>query len=77
MVTWNNLDTLASFQDLSRSGKRESCRGNVRRERCRRCEELQRSDGRGLSYNYAAKQVDDKVLEHLKSWQMKLSLQTS
>ena len=46
MVTWNNLDTLASFKELSKSGTCESCRGNVRRERCRPCEELQCADGR-------------------------------
>ena len=47
MITWNNLDTLASYKELFNLDK-----VNLKEE--------------GLSYNFAAKQVDDKILEALK-----------
>ncbi len=65
MVTWNNLDTLASFQNLSKTGRIDLEKSNVWRERGRACEKLQYPNGRGIAYNYAAKQVDDDVLEAL------------
>ena len=45
MITWNNLDTLASFKELAKASKGKPCRGDDRRERCRTCEELQCTDG--------------------------------
>ena len=47
MITWNNLDKLTSYQELEKTETCKPCRSNVRRERSRACEELQRSDGRG------------------------------
>ena len=47
MVTWNNLDKLASFEELKkveRVNLAEVMSG--RRERSRKSKELQRSDGR-------------------------------
>ena len=45
MITWNNLDTLESYKELSNVRTSESCRSDDRRERCRACKELQRTDG--------------------------------
>ena len=53
MITWNNLDTLTSFKELE----------NV--ERVDLVKNYSVPMAEGLTYNYAAKQVDDKVLTAL------------
>ena len=65
MVTWNNLDTLASFQNLQdadRVNLAEVMSGENGADRVRNYSIPMAA---GLAYNYAAKQVDDNVLTAL------------
>ncbi len=66
MATWNNLDTLASYQKLTELKDRvnivEAMSGEEGADRVARYSAPMAS---GLSFNYAAKEVDDTVLEAL------------
>ena len=66
MVSWTNLDTLTSFKELTELKDRvnlvEAMTGENGADRVNRYSVPM---GSGLVYNYAAKQVDDKVLEAL------------
>lgn len=65
MITWNNLDKLASFDALQKTGKvnlADAMSGENGAERVRKYN-IPMADG--LTYNYAAKQVDDDVLQAL------------
>ena len=65
MVTWNNLDTLASYQeleDVSRVNLAEVMSGE---NGATRVKNYSVPMAAGLAYNYAAKQVDDDVLKAL------------
>ena len=65
MVTWNNLDTLTSYEELSKAeivNLAEVMSGENGAERVKRYSVPM---AEGLVYNYAAKQVDDNVLEAL------------
>ena len=66
MVSWNNLDTLASFKDLTDLKDRvnlvEAMSGESGADRAARYSVPMAG---GLVYNYAAKQVDDRILEAL------------
>lgn len=55
MVTWDNLDTLASFQNLSKTGRIDLKKSYVWRERGRACEKLQYSNGRGIGVQLCCK----------------------
>ena len=65
MITWNNLDTLASFKDLAdveRVNLVEAMSGENGAERVKKYSVPM---AEGLAFNYGAKQVDDKVLTAL------------
>lgn len=65
MITWNNLDTLASYKELFNLEKvdlKEAMSGENGAERVKK---YSIPMAEGLSYNFAAKQVDDKLLEAL------------
>ena len=65
MVQWNNFDTLTSYKemmDVEKVKLQEVMAGENGAERVKKYNVKM---GAGLSYNYAAKQVDDKVLEVL------------
>lgn len=66
MVSWNNMDTLASFKALTELKDRvnivEAMAGENGADRAVRYSVPMAG---GLVYNYAAKQVDDKILEAL------------
>jgi len=66
MVTWKNLDTLASYEKLSTMKGRvnivEAMSGENGADRVKR---YTTPMAEGLSYNYAAKEVDDTILEQL------------
>lgn len=68
MVAWNNLDTLASFKALENSKHRvdlaEAMSGDNGAARVRKYNVKMAA---GLTYNYAAKAVDDTVLDSLKA----------
>lgn len=62
MITWNNFDTLASFKELpnvERVNLVEAMSGENGAERVKR---YRVAMAEGLTFNYGAKQVDDKVL---------------
>ena len=65
MITWNNLDTLTSYKELFNLEKvdlKEAMSGENGAERVKK---YSIPMAEGLSYNFAAKQVDDKLLEAL------------
>ena len=65
MITWNNLDKLASYQELAKVGRvnlAEVMSGDNGAERVKKYSVPM---AEGMVYNYAAKQIDDKVLEVL------------
>ena len=66
MVTWNKLDTLASYQKLTKMKNRvnivEAMSGENGAERVKR---YSAPMAEGLTYNYAAKEIDDTILEQL------------
>ena len=65
MVTWDNLDTLASFQNLSKTGRIDLKKVMSGENGAERVKNYSIPMAEGLVYNYAAKQVDDEVLEAL------------
>ena len=65
MVTWNNLDTLASFQALSKTDRVDLADMMSGENGAERVKKYSVPMAAGLAYNYAAKQVDDNVLEAL------------
>ena len=65
MVTWDNLDTLASFQNLSKIGRIDLKKVMSGENGAERVKNYSIPMAEGLVYNYAAKQVDDDVLEAL------------
>lgn len=66
MVTWNNMDTLTSFQKLSDLKNRvnivEAMSGENGADRAAR---YSTPMAEGLAFNYAAKEIDDTILEGL------------
>ena len=65
MITWNNLDTLASFKELSNVKKVNLVEAMTGENGAERVKNYSVPMAAGLAYNYAAKQVDDKLLEDL------------
>ena len=58
MINWNNLDTLKAYGELSKVDKVKL--SDVMS--AERVKDYSTPMAEGLTYNYAAKQVDDKVL---------------
>ena len=71
MSTWNNLDTLESFKELSNVKKVNLVEAMTGENGAERVKKYSVPMAAGLAYNYAAKQVEDEVL---KNWQKKHSL---
>ena len=65
MFTWNNLDTLASFKELSEVERVNLVEAMSGENGADRVKNYSVPMAGGFSYNYAAKQVDDKVLAAL------------
>lgn len=65
MVTWKNLDTLASFQDLSKVDRVDLAEVMTGENGADRVKNYSIPMADGLTYNYAAKQVNDNVLNAL------------
>ena len=65
MVTWNNLDTLASYQNLFNEGRVNLAEVMTGENGAERVRKYSIPMAAGLAYNFAAKQVDDTVLEAL------------
>ena len=66
MITWNNLDTLASFKELAGVKKVDLAEVMAGENGAERVKNYSVPMAEGLAYNFAAKQVDDEVLEALK-----------
>ena len=65
MITWNNLDTIPAYQELLKTASvnlAEAMAGEKGAERVRKYSVPMTA---GLTYNYAAKQVDDQMLKAL------------
>ena len=65
MVTWSNLDTLTSYQELPAVKKVNLSEVMSGENGAERVKKYSIPMAAGLSYNYAAKQVDDDVLAAL------------
>ena len=78
MITWNNLDTLASFKELEKVERVNLVEAMTGESGAERVKNYSVPMAEGLTYNYAAKQVDDKILAALAkladehSWQRNL-----
>ena len=66
MITWNNLDTLEGYKELSNVKKVNLAEVMTGENGAERVKNYSVPMAAGLAYNYAAKQVDDDVLEALK-----------
>ena len=63
MANWNNLDTLHAYKELKANGHRTDLRAALSGEGgALRVQNYQIPMAAGLTYNYAAKQVDDEIL---------------
>ena len=65
MITWNNLDTLEAYKELSNVKKVNLAEVMTGENGAERVKDYSVPMAAGLAYNYAAKQVDDDVLEAL------------
>ncbi len=66
MVAWKNLDTLDSYKELQNLPKINLVESMSGEEGANRAKNYSANMACGLTYNYAAKAVDDQVLEALK-----------
>ncbi|WP_034445137.1 glucose-6-phosphate isomerase [Butyrivibrio sp. AE2032] len=67
MINWNNLDTLSSFNDLSKVSKVNLVEAMSGDNGAKRVKEYSVPMASGLSFNYAAKEVDDNILKALEA----------
>lgn len=65
MITWNNLDTVAAYQELLKMAPVKLAEAMTGESGADRVKKYSVPMAAGLSYNYAAKQVDDEVLKAL------------
>ena len=65
MITWNNLDTLASFKELEKVERVNLVEAMTGESGAERVKNYSVPMAEGLTFNYAAKQVDDKILAAL------------
>ena len=65
MITWNNLDTLTSFKELENVERVDLVKAMAGENGAERVKNYSVPMAEGLTYNYAAKQVDDKILAAL------------
>ncbi|MEE0862824.1 MAG: glucose-6-phosphate isomerase [Lachnospiraceae bacterium] len=65
MINWNNLDTVGSFKELSEVARVNLAEAMTGEKGAERVKKYNAPMACGLTFNYAAKQVDDSVLEAL------------
>ena len=63
MITWNNLDTLASYQELLGLERVDLAAAMTGENGAERVKNYSVPMAEGMAYNFGAKSVDDKVLE--------------
>ena len=64
-VDWKNLDTLTSFEELSKAAEVDLTKVMAGENGAERVKKYSTPMAEGLAYNYAAKKVDDSTLEAL------------
>jgi len=62
MINWNNLDTVSSYQELTKAEKINLAQAMTGENGAERVKKYSVSMGDGLAFNYAAKSVDDNIL---------------
>ena len=65
MIEWKNLDTLKTYEDLKNTKKIDLVSAMTGESAAKRVEKYSLDMAAGLSYNYAAKQIDDDILAAL------------
>ncbi len=65
MITWNNMDTLASYQALAAAEKLNLASAMTGDNGADRVKRYTAPMGAGLNFNYGARPVDDKILDLL------------
>lgn len=65
MINWSNMDTLASFQELSKADKVDLAAVMAGESGAERVKKYSVPMAKGLVYHYGAKQVDDRILDGL------------
>ena len=65
MINWNNLDTVNAYQELEKVAKVDLVKVMTGENGAERVKKYSVPMAAGMAYNYAAKQVDDTVLEAL------------
>ena len=65
MITWNNLDKLDSYEELSNVARVNLAEVMSGENGAERVKKYSVPMAEGMAFNYAAKQVDDKVLNAL------------
>ncbi len=65
MITWNNLDTISAYQELQGKEPVKLAEVMAGENGAARVKKYSVPMAAGLSYNYAAKQVDDEILQAL------------
>ena len=66
MITWKNLDTLTSYQELEKAARVNLAEVMTGEKGAERVKKYSVPMAEGLVYHYAAKKVDDTVLDELK-----------
>ena len=77
MISRNNLDTLDSYKELSKASRVNLAEVMSGENGAERVKNYSIPMAEGFSYNYAAKAVDDDVLDALVNLQKRHSLQRS
>ena len=65
MINWNNLDTLNSYRKLADAPRIDLVAAMTGENGAKRVKDFSVPMACGLSYNYAAKEVDDTILSNL------------
>lgn len=68
MINWNNLDKSASFKEVGAAKKVDLKEVMAGEEGAKRVRKYSAPMAAGLQFNYAAKQVDDNLLEAFAKW---------
>ncbi|MBQ4282891.1 MAG: glucose-6-phosphate isomerase, partial [Lachnospira sp.] len=62
MITWNDLDTIASYQELVAAARVDIAEAMAGDNGAERVKKYSVPMAEGMAYNYASKQVDDDIL---------------
>ena len=68
MVSWNNMDTLASYKELEKAEKVNLAEAMSGENGASRVKKYNVAMAEGMSFNFATKQVDDEILDKLEAF---------